>query len=91
LIYPDSFEKKVGFDRIRELLAEKCLGLLGKERCEKIYFSTKPEEIRLWIDQADEFKQLIETGEPFPLDSYFDLRQTLKKMHISGIMNVFPG
>jgi len=84
LIYPDSFEKKVGFDRIRELLAEKCLGLLGKERCEKIYFSTKPEEIRLWIDQADEFKQLIETGEPFPLDSYFDLRQTLKKMHISG-------
>ena len=84
MIYPDSFEKKVGFDRVRELLAEKCLGPLGKERCEKISFSTKPEEIRMWIDQADEFKQLIETGEPFPLDNYFDLRPTLKRMRISG-------
>ncbi len=84
LIYPESFEKKVGFDRIRELLAEKCLGPPGKERCEKIYFSTKPEEIRLWIGQADEFKQLIETGEPFPLDHYFDLRPTLEKMRVSG-------
>ncbi len=84
MIYPDSFEKKVGFDRIRELLIEKCLGPLGKERSEKICFSTKPEEIRLWIDQADEFIQLIETGELFPLDFYFDLRPTLKRMRVSG-------
>ena len=84
MIYPDSFEKKVGFDRVRELLAEKCLGPPGKERCEKICFSTNPEEIRLWIDQADEFKQLIETGESFPLDHYFDLRPTLKRIRISG-------
>lgn len=84
MIYPDSFEKKVGFDRVRELLAEKCMGPSGKERCEKISFTTNPKKIELWISQADEFKQLIDTGEPFPLDNYSDLNPILEQMRVSG-------
>ena len=31
LVYPDNFESKIGFDKIRDLLKGRCLSDLGKE------------------------------------------------------------
>ena len=30
-IYPENFENKIGFDKIRELLSSRCLSEMGKE------------------------------------------------------------
>ena len=39
MIYPDNFERKVGFDEIRTLLKGHCLSTLGKEKVDEIAFS----------------------------------------------------
>lgn len=84
MIYPESFENKVGFDRIRELLAEKCIGPSGRARSEKISFTTNPEKIDLWLSQTDEFKELVNTEKSIPLDSYYDIVPLLDKMQVKG-------
>ena len=38
MIYPDNFEKKIGFDEIRELLRGRCLSTLGKDRVDAIAY-----------------------------------------------------
>jgi DNA mismatch repair protein MutS2 len=37
-IYPDHFEEKIGFDRIRTMLFSKCLSTMGKEWTEEMHF-----------------------------------------------------
>ena len=32
MIYPQNFEQKIGFDKIRTLISEKCLSPLGIEK-----------------------------------------------------------
>ena len=38
MIYPDNFEYKIGFDKIRELLREKCPSPIGLENIDSIIF-----------------------------------------------------
>src|ERR1035437_10820439 len=38
MIYPENFENKIGFDRIRNLLSEKCLSPMGLEKVDEIKF-----------------------------------------------------
>ena len=35
-IYPENFETKIGFDRIRELIKASCLSTLGKDRVDVV-------------------------------------------------------
>jgi DNA mismatch repair protein MutS2 len=46
LVFPENFESKIGFDKIRELLKEKCLSTLGAEWVEQICFKNDYETIR---------------------------------------------
>ena len=36
MIYPKTFESKIGFDEIRSLLRERCLSPLGKEKVDEM-------------------------------------------------------
>jgi len=49
VIYPNAFEQKLNFGRIRRLLAELCLSPLGEERVEAMGFSTHFEEVLCWL------------------------------------------
>lgn len=40
MIYPKTFEHKIGFDEIRTLLRERCLSTLGKEKIDDMSVST---------------------------------------------------
>ena len=39
MIYPSNFEQKTGFDKVRKLVAEKCLSPLGEERVADMDFT----------------------------------------------------
>ena len=45
MIYPATFEQKIGFDEIRTLLKGYCLSTLGKDEVDALDFSTKAGEI----------------------------------------------
>ena len=74
MIYPKTFESKIGFNDIRMLLNEKCLSSLGKEMVESISVSGDAKTINEWLTQVREFRRLMETEDSFPMNYFFDVR-----------------
>jgi DNA mismatch repair protein MutS2 len=85
VVYPNNFENKLGFDRIREMLKELCLGASGKEKMDDIQFSSDFAEIGRLIHQTDEFRQICLLDDDFPVSYFFDLIPCLKKARIEGV------
>lgn len=83
-IYPENFESKIGFDRIRELLKSNCLGDLGKDRVDQLSFLTNFPAIQLELSYAEEFVRLTTENDSFPTNYYFDLRPSLTKIQTEG-------
>ncbi|MBN1119413.1 MAG: Smr/MutS family protein [Bacteroidales bacterium] len=83
-IYPETFEVKLGFDRIRAFLHEGCLCGLGRERVEQIKFQDKYEDIASQLILTAELKQILLFEENFPQDNFTDARNNVSKMAIDG-------
>jgi len=84
VLYPDNFENKIGFDKIRNMLKAGCLSNLGKMRVDKIRFSNKYSFIETLVNQVDEFKQIMLMEDDFPLSHFIDLTPVLKKTKVVG-------
>lgn len=84
MLYPDNFEHKIGFDKVRDMLKGGCLSNLGKMRVDKIRFSTKYSFIDTLVNQVDEFKQIMLMEDDFPLSHFIDLTPALKKVKVIG-------
>lgn len=82
MIYPENFEQKIEFFRIRHLLENHCLSPLGKEKVEEMKFSCKYEEINTNLSQTDEFVQILQGEDVFPSDNFYDVRDALKRIRI---------
>ena len=84
MIYPENFESKIGFDRIRELLKERCLSPMGIEKVDGIHFNTDTALISEQLTATYEFQQLLVFEENFPSDNYFSFSACLNKIRIEG-------
>ncbi len=84
MIYPASFEQKTGFDKIKELIAAKCLSGLGTERVGAISFTDKYDTLQIWLHQTEEFVRILQEEDEFPVNYFFDVRPALKKIRIEG-------
>ena len=84
MIYPDSFEHKIDFQKVRQLIADRCLSTLGKEKVEEMKFSANYEEIQILLSQTEELVRIKKEEDNFPLDSFFDLRPVLKRIKAAG-------
>ena len=38
VIYPDNFEHKIEFNKVRQLISDRCLSTLGREKVEEMHF-----------------------------------------------------
>jgi DNA mismatch repair protein MutS2 len=86
MIYPIHFEQKTGFDRIREEIHGACLGDAGRQRCLKMQFRTDALSINTLLGATDEFGRILISGKNFPSQDYYDLRETLKRLTIQGMI-----
>lgn len=84
MIYPDSFEYKIDFQKVRQLITDRCLSTLGKEKVDEMQFSTSFEVIQILLAQTEEFVRIKEEEDNFPLDSFFDLRPALRRIKATG-------
>ena len=84
MIYPASFEQKTGFDKIKELIAAKCLSGLGTERVDALSFTDKYDTLQTWLHQTEEFVRILQEEDEFPVNYFFDVRPALKKIRIEG-------
>lgn len=83
-IYPAGFESKIGFDKIRDLLSQRCLSTLGKEIAAQFSFSSNYETIVRQLDETVEFMQIIAEETNFPTGYYLDVRPALQKIKVPG-------
>lgn len=84
MIYPKTFEQKIGFDKIRLLLKERCLCTLGKEETDNITFSDDSDVINEWQQQTREFRRLKATNDDFPMQYFFDMRPAVARLRLEG-------
>lgn len=84
MIYPQNFEEKIGFDNIRALLKGKCLSDLGRERVADMSFATSLHVIENEIDMTVELMSVMSSEADFPVNHFYDMRQSLKKIRIEG-------
>ncbi len=84
MIYPTNFEQKIGFAGIRQMLSDHCISQMGLERVEVMAFSSDMALIVKSLEQTEEFVGLLQTGVPFPVRDYHDLREAFHNIQIEG-------
>ena len=84
MIYPKNFEQKIGFSEVRALLRARCLSPLGKERVDGMAFSTDVNEVNRWLEEIREFRRVQEGQDDFPLDNFFDVRESVSRIRLEG-------
>lgn len=84
MIYPENFEQKIDFNKIRFQLKSNCISAMGIENVEAMRFSTDIGTISRSIDLIDEFETLSQEGIPFIVRDYNDLRSEFKRIGIEG-------
>ncbi|MCW3786058.1 endonuclease MutS2 [Plebeiibacterium sediminum] len=85
MIYPEFFEDKIRFTKIRELVKEQCLSSLGKERVDEMRFVTLHDVITRWVNQTNEFKKICVEETSFPTSYYIDVRGPLQRIRVEGL------
>jgi DNA mismatch repair protein MutS2 len=84
VIFPQNFESKIGFDRIRELAAGYCLYEPGRKIISQLQVLTDQDQLRLRLSQTEEFRKIVSEGTDFPIEHFIDISNHLAKARIEG-------
>jgi DNA mismatch repair protein MutS2 len=84
MIYPDNFEFKIGFDRIRILLKERCLSPMGLEKVDNLRFIDDYDNLLHILSATYEFQQILVFEDFFPSEHYYKISDCLNKIRIEG-------
>lgn len=83
-VYPHNFEQKIGFDRMRGMIANLCSGSIAKEHSTNFAFSKSHAFISSQIDETVEFMKILRGDINLPLEYVIDIRESLKRAKIEG-------
>ena len=84
MIYPDSFERKIGFEAVRKRLAALCASPLGREEVEAMAFMTDFRAVERALLGVAEMMAAIGSDEGFPLGGLSDVTPVLKRARVEG-------
>ena len=87
-LYPESASVQLEFDKIKNLITEKCRTEYAKTKASELRIHTKKEYIDLELKQSHEYKQLLQNAIHFPNDYVLKLSRELKLLGIQGSMLV---
>lgn len=77
-------EQKIGFDRIRQIISDKCSTAYATERAASETFSTKPSQIRKRLLLTDEMRLIMMFEDGFPSGGFIDCIDFLKPLENSS-------
>ncbi len=84
MIYPPTFEQKIGFDRLRGQVAALCTMRAARELLAGETFTTSAQEIERRLSLADEMRVLLEMEHDFPGGDYPDTDHVVAKLRVEG-------
>ena len=81
MIYPENFEKKIGFTEVRRLLKGRCLSTLGTEWVDnQVTFRSKYADVMQALGLVEEFRRFAMLYEDAYEANFFDVRESV--LHI---------
>ena len=86
--FPESALGQLEFDKIRDLLAEKCNSVYAREKAASLRIHTRLEIIQTELQQTSEFKTLLEQGQYFPIENNLNLSREIKLLSLPGAVLV---
>ncbi len=84
LIYPDSFEHKIGFSTLRDWVTERCTSTLGQRHVADMHFSADYNHVVALLSSTSEMLAILQGDEEFPLGSVHDVTETLTRARVPG-------
>ena len=84
MIFPETFEVKLGFDQIRSRLKNYCLSTAGQAWVDNMKFSADFDFVKILLNQNLEFRLILEKGESFPSQHFVDSTEWIKKITLEG-------
>jgi len=83
-LYPANAAVSLEFNKVAELLAQKCRTDAARERVQGMRFHTRLEHMQRELSQADEFRNILAGGDHFPNDFTRSLQKELRLLQIPG-------
>ncbi len=83
-LYPDSAAFQLEFEAIQQLLVHFCKTAYAGQKAAALRIHTKKDFIVLELQQAYEFKLLLQQNQYFPIDCTANLQREIKLLGISG-------
>lgn len=84
MIYPDNYEKKIGFEDVRRMLRGNCLCTIGCDEVDAMSFMTDGDTVSARLTEVRELRRALEEIEDFPLQFFFDARQSVARLRLKG-------
>lgn len=86
MIFPSTFEQKIGFPHIKTKIIDRCHSNMAKERVENITFSSDFDTVKFELSAVDEMLGLISGDAIPPLGNVADIEAELKGISLGGSM-----
>ncbi|SFB52826.1 endonuclease MutS2 [Algoriphagus aquimarinus] len=84
MLYPRNLEQKVNFLKVKELLKTECTSLLGQQYVDRLVFSSDYNLVTKLLDQTEEFRHILISGELFPSSNFTNLNPYLEKAKLEN-------
>ncbi|MFC5193502.1 endonuclease MutS2 [Algoriphagus aquatilis] len=84
MLFPTNLEQKINFVKVKDLLKAECTSSLGQDYVDKVSFSSDYNLVQRLLDQTEEFRQILISGEIFPSSNFTNLGPFLEKAKLEG-------
>jgi DNA mismatch repair protein MutS2 len=84
MLYPSNLESKINFLKIKELLKAECTSILGTHYVDRVAFSSDFQLVTKLLDQTEEFRHILISGELFPSSNFTNLNPYLEKAKLEN-------
>lgn len=84
MIYPESFERKIGFDIFRDFVKQRCVTTAGQDALFAESYSVEYDVVDTRLRQTAEMMQILSEGIAIPFDSFNDISSALKAAKAEG-------
>src|ERR1700744_1499304 len=84
MLYPTNSVDKLGFTEIKELIKAHCLSVMGQQMVDRIQVMNNFDQIRKFLSQANEFKNILQSDTPLPINNFYDIKTLANKIRVEG-------
>src|ERR1700712_2212947 len=84
MFYAKNNVDKLGFTGVKELIKAHCLSEMGRQMVDRIQVMDNYDQIRKFLSQANEFKNILENDDTLPIHHFFDVKSLANKARVEG-------